>query len=190
MQRVSVSGKEYECYWFSGRVVSATKNVETRVHGSGGYTNQGGGYSAPVSISSTTTIHDQLFLVDKVGNERAFQLEGFNVACREGNEVCVVWAMKPGQEQGPHVYIVNRTTNADWFNLTSIKNVVKPNALGCSFVVLAAWILPSMLKSLSPGAYLTTVGFALVATFYWYFWTVSQRVKKFKTAIQQLNLAP
>ena len=103
--------RKYHLYSFTGKVVGTSKDRETHVHGGGGggYVQGGYGSTAGVVISSTTTIHDQIFLQDKDGRERAFQLQDWNVACREGNLVTVLWAVKKGDEQGQYIVVHNHT---------------------------------------------------------------------------------
>ncbi len=115
MKTIHTSNKEYELYWVAGQVMSAGKNMETKVQGSGGG-GYGNGYTAPVRITSSTTVHDQIFLLDREGKEHAFQLQDFNVACRDGNELSVIWAIKKGGGNGPYIVVHNRTTSQTFFH--------------------------------------------------------------------------
>ena len=63
------------------------------------------GGSAPTTISSTTVVHDQIFLTDSDGTEYTFQLQDFNVACREGNELTVIWSIKRGAQKGLRIVL-------------------------------------------------------------------------------------
>lgn len=214
MKQITVGSRQFELHWFTGKVVSVTKNLETRVHGGGGG-GQVGGYSAPVSVSSTTTVHDQLFLTDKDGVERAFQLQDFNVACRETNQVTVLWAMKAGQNTGQYVIVYNHTTQEVRFDDSSIKKLVAPSSLGCLGVVCAALVLPILIffggfiltfvggvlavgtdfSALAFGMPVLVILFAFV-TFVvaiagplgWYMWTTSKRVRQFKAAFNVREL--
>jgi hypothetical protein len=143
MKTLTIDSKPIELYWFTGSVVGASKNLETRVTGGGG----GGqnGYSAPVSIRSTTTVHDQLFLVDRSGTERAFQLSNFDVACRESHNVSVVWAMKKGAKEGPYILVHNHTTGDASFKNDKLRALLLPStalywAITLLATLLAIWI--------------------------------------------------
>lgn len=127
MKTITTSGKVYDLYWTAGKVTNAGKNMETRVHGGGGggFTYQGTGGSAPVSISSTTVIHDQIFVEDASGQEHAFQLQGFNVACREGNAISVIWAIKKGNKKGPYIAVYNRSTSQAYFNNAELNKMFR-----------------------------------------------------------------
>lgn len=118
MKNVKTIGKEYEIHSVSGKVLDSKKHYETKVSGGGGggYSNQGTGYTAPVSISSTTVIHDSIFLQDKEGKEHAIQLTNFNVVSREGNELTAVWAIKRKKKRGPYIAIFNHTISESSFN--------------------------------------------------------------------------
>jgi hypothetical protein len=124
MKTIATSGKEYSLYWNCGKVEGSSKNMETRVHGSGGGSNGYGGTNA-VNISSTTTVHDQLFIKDKNGKESSYQLQNFNLACREGNELSVIWAIKKGNKEGPYIVVHNRTTASTFFQEAELKKIFR-----------------------------------------------------------------
>ncbi|RZK28133.1 MAG: hypothetical protein EOO63_11915 [Hymenobacter sp.] len=82
-----------------------------------------------LNLASTTVVHDQFFLEDANGQEHSFQLQGFNLACREGNSLTVVWAIKAGQQRGPYVAVLNNTTQNRFYNEKAIDNLSSPNFL-------------------------------------------------------------
>ncbi len=127
MKTITANGKTFDLYWITGKVMNAGKNMETRVHGGGGggFTYQGTGGSAPVTISSTTVIHDQIFLEDAQGQEHAFQLQNFNVACREGNALSIIWAIRKGKSKGPYIVVYNRTTSQAYFNNSELNRMFR-----------------------------------------------------------------
>ncbi|CAN5814588.1 hypothetical protein BH10BAC2_BH10BAC2_26420 [soil metagenome] len=176
MKTIETSGKQYELYWSCGIVEGGTsKNMETRVHGSGGGSN-GYGNTAPVNISSTTTIHDQFFLKDKKGKESSFQLQDFNVACREGNELSVIWAIKKGGKTGPYIVVHNRTTSGTFFQEAELKKIFRYPA----YYPLGATILLLILGNM--------IGYGLafmliIAAWVAWFYLGNKEVKKFKSEI-------
>lgn len=145
-QTIQIRKRSVTLYHFTGKVASASKNLETKVSGGGGggYSYQGTGGSAPVRITSTTVIHDQLFIVDKEGNERAIQLQDFDLACRESNIVTAMWAIVEGQDNGPYFAIINHTTGSKFVSKKKIKEIIykctRPvnidsPVLGCLFTI-------------------------------------------------------
>lgn len=152
MKLLSAGGKEYELHSITGKVLETGKNLETKVHGGGGGGATYGGYggTAPVSIRSTTIVHDQIFLTDEQGNEHSFQLQGFNVACREANLLSVVWAIKKGARQGPYIAVINKTTNCNFFEDKTLQSM---------FRYPVWYMLAALLLSLSLGA--------INSLFYW-----------------------
>lgn len=131
MENVKAIGKEYEIYSVTGRVLDAKKHYETRVSGGGGggYSNQGTGYTAPVKISSTTVIHDTIFLEDQDGKEHALELTNYNIVSREGNEMTAVWAIKKNKKNGPYVAIFNHTLSKVEFNGNKLFWMMMPHWL-------------------------------------------------------------
>jgi len=171
MKTINTSNKVYELYWVAGQVVSAGKNMETRVQGGGGGS-YGNGYTAAVRITSTTTVHDQIFLVDREGKEHAFQLQDFNVACRDGNDLSVIWAIKKGGAKGPYIVVHNRSTAQTFFNEKPLFGIFSYSILyPIGISILCLW-----LNSVLP------LWWALpfVAFFAWWY-LAKQQIKKFKT---------
>lgn len=114
MKELTIDSTRLQLDWFTGTVLSASQNMETRVTGGGGGGH--GGHSAPVRISSTTVVHDQVFLVDRNGKERAFHLTGFSLASRETHKLSVFWVVKKGAETGDYVMVQNHTTEDSSFS--------------------------------------------------------------------------
>ncbi|MFL0683619.1 MAG: hypothetical protein ACK4SF_05235 [Algoriphagus aquaeductus] len=108
---------EFDLYHFSGMVEDSGKNMETKVSGGGGggATYQGTGGTAPVTITSRTIVHDQIFLVNPEGKERAFQLQDFNLAARKGNHLSVFWGIKNGDQTGHYFAVKNHSTDQEFY---------------------------------------------------------------------------
>jgi len=126
MRTINASGKEYTLYSVTGKVAASNKNMETRVSGGGGGGYHGSGYTSPVTITSTTTVHDQIFLIDESGKEHSFQLQNFDLACREGNELSVIWAIKKGKKTGEHIVVHNHSTEKTFFDTGAIRRMFRP----------------------------------------------------------------
>jgi hypothetical protein len=173
MKKITAGAKQYDLYWTFGKVEETGKNLETKVSGSGGggATFKGYGGTAPVSITSTTTVHDQIFLVDNSGNEHAYQLQDMNVACRTSNQLSVIWAIKEGQKTGPYIAVFNHTTNQPFFQDKALSGMFRRNG----WLVLAAVLVALYLGTYSGIFYLVAVVLPIA-------WLIegSLGVKKFK----------
>ncbi|RZL44879.1 MAG: hypothetical protein EOP00_18785 [Pedobacter sp.] len=110
---IKIGGDSYGIYYIKGTVVGKDKHLETRISGGGGggYSNQGTGYSAAVSISSRTITHDKIFLLDENGKEHAAELTDWDVACREGHQMLMQQVVKGNKASGPYVCVANLTTD-------------------------------------------------------------------------------
>lgn len=176
MKTITAANKLYKVYWTTGMVAGSGKNMETIVRGSGGgggvYNGYGG--SAPVTITSATVVHDQIFLVDKTGQEHAFQLQGFNVACRESNQLSVIWAIPNGKQSGPYIIAYNHTTGNAFYNDAVLTRIFRYAA----WYLLAAIAVCLVLGQVSSIFYVL----ALAAPFVWQ-WLAKQQARKFKAAI-------
>ncbi|HVU95729.1 MAG TPA: hypothetical protein VHE34_10920 [Puia sp.] len=127
MKQIIAATKPITLYWTTGKVADAGKNMETIVRGGGGggYTYNGTGSTAPVTITSTTVVHDQIFLVDRDGREHAFQLQGFNVACRTDNQLSIIWAIREGKKTGPYIIAYNHSTRNAFYNDASLNKLFR-----------------------------------------------------------------
>lgn len=176
------SASAFDLHNFSGIVEESGKNLETRVSGGGGggATYQGTGGTAPVTITSKTVIHDQLFLTGKEGKERSFQLQDFNLACRRGNEVTVYWGIKQGKESGQYLAVKNHTTDQVFFDDGQI-----------SSMFLNLWIQAGLiLGGIFVFFAISYLGYILGGGLFFYAWKRWQTAKKegtaFKNEIQNL----
>jgi len=144
MELLKAGGRTYALHYTTGTVQETGKNMETRVSGGGGGGTTFGGYgaTAPVNIRSQTIVHDQLFITDAANKEHAFQLQDFNLACRTGHKVSVVWAIKKGKGSGKYIVVVNHSTGTNFYNEKALKNVFRLNLwlfLGIGFI-LGWWL--------------------------------------------------
>lgn len=101
---IKAGGKKYHLHTETGKVVNSSKTTSTSVSGGGNY-----------AVNSFSTINDQIFLVDKTGKEHSLQLTDFDVACREGNVLTVIWAIPKGKDRGQYVALRNHTTEQTFF---------------------------------------------------------------------------
>lgn len=178
MKTIQAAGKEVSLYNFTGVVAESGKNLETVVSGGGGggYSYNGTGGSAPVTIRSHTIVHDQLFLVDKNGNEKSFQLQDFNIACRKDNKLSVIWGIKKGAETGPYIIVHNYTTKETFYRDSSIAKLLRPNQLllwiGLILGTIIAW------KIIGATALVLVIAAIIVLNI-----RFKQQVKNFKNSI-------
>lgn len=184
MHSLQIGSGTINVFSFTGKVANASKNMETKVSGSGGggFSYQGTGGNSSVRITSKTIVHDQLFLVDEEGNERSFQLQDFNVACRESNTVTVMWGILEGKENGPYFRVFNHTTNSDSFNdkkvweLVSLScSPIKNKFLGCT-ALIALFIVCCFI----PILFLPLIGYIA----YFNLVVIKGNIKKFKSELK------
>lgn len=184
MKTITAGGKEYDLYSTTGKVEETGKNMETKVSGGGGgggmYRGYGG--TAPVTIRSTTTIHDQIFLTDAAGAEHSFQLQDFNVACRTGNILTVLWAIKKGDKTGPYIAVYNHTTGNSFFDTASLNKIFRRPVL---------YMLGAIVLCLILGNFISLFYFGIIVVPILWFVEGSMGAKKFKaeTDFKEYNLA-
>jgi hypothetical protein len=182
-QTIKAGKRELVIHHFTGKVAETTKHMETQVSGGGGggMSYQGTGGSAPVTIRSTTIVHDQMFLVAQDGTERALQLQDFNLACRNGNIVTASWAVQVGSDEGAYFAVTNHSTGQQFLNDSVIRKLVtfgtkKSGAvLGC-LVLAAIFIVGGWLCYQYPILLIPAIGW--VAYMHWV--AIPNYIKTFK----------
>jgi hypothetical protein len=112
MKTLGLYGRTFEIHTQSGKVVGQSSSTTTQV--SGGGSNYAGDRVNPVR--SSTTVRNDIFLADRDGKEHHYSLTNFNVACREGHELSVLWAIRQGKQNGPYFLVVNHTTSEQFWS--------------------------------------------------------------------------
>lgn len=179
-QIIKAGYRSFKIYHFTGKVANTTKNLETKVRG-------GSDANANVSITSTTIIHDQIFLIDKEGKEKAMNLSGFDLSCRESNILTASWAMEEDDNLGPYFAITNYTTDQQFINDSIVRDLVKygskkRGALKVYLVylaVLVALILIGIIIS-----WILAVLLAIVSWGYYRLVKIPSWIKEFKSKIE------
>lgn len=177
----------FERYHFSGNVEESGKNMETQVYGGGGggASYQGTGGTAPVSISSRTIVHDQLFLINPITNkEKAFQLQGFNLAARKGNLLTVFWGIPSGKQSGSYLAVKNHSTEQTFYDESELRKFfIKGWLQGILIAVGAVLLLTGLLGG--AGVIYTALG-AGTLFFVWKRWnTAKKEIADFKAQITE-----
>lgn len=185
MKSISLILKTIQLIPVTGTVLEASKNMETKVSGSGGGGGSFGGTGAtrPVRITSKTTVHDQIFLKDVNGMEHSYQLTDFHLACREGNEISVIEAKKGNSQKGYPVGVANHSTNKIYTSASSLKKVGSPNV----FLYVLAYIIILFFMPKSSGDWSITALFIFGAFILCYFIVSFIQVRRIKNEILNNN---
>ena len=182
MTTVKINGKDYQLNWVTGSVLEATKNMETKVSGGGSRGKDGFGNTRVDPIKSETTVHDQVFITDSAGQEHSYQLQNIDVACRQGNKLSIIWAIKSGQDRGPYVAVVNHSTSAKFVNAPALYKMYHPineTLLGILFIIVVILML------ISQAFLLSFVSLILFIIFLFYVRSQTKgKVQKFKEDLQ------
>jgi len=185
MQTVALNWTAYRLVLNTGKVLNSLKNLETKVSGSGGgsaiYDRT---WTNPIKITSETTIHDQIILGNDNGQEYAYQLSGFNLACREGNKLTVITALKQRNNRGHYFAIINHTTNQTFYHHDVIERLCRP----ISFLYPAVIVLNVFLcRAIFETGWLFCIIATIASCAALYFFTLSHNKKKLYQAIANLN---
>jgi len=176
MKQIVAASKPVNLYWTAGKVAETGKNMETIVRGGGGggYTYNGSGSTAPVTITSQTVVHDQIFLIDRQGREHAFQLQGFNIACRADNDLVIIWAIKEGKKTGPYIIAYNYTTRNAFYDDASLTKL---------FRYPVYYLLGAMLACFILGRFAGFFYFLIFAAPFVWLFMAKQQAKRFKSSL-------
>lgn len=129
---VQFNRKTYSLHSVTGKVMDTNTRSETEVTGSGG---GGGGFSyrgtgmsqtQAVRITSKTTRFTKIFILGEDGVEHAAELVDFDVRCRAGNGLTLIWAIPEGQSRGPYIAAYNHSSREMEFNEAEIGKLCRP----------------------------------------------------------------
>ena len=118
----------YEVHQFTGKVIQANKHLESRVFGIGtGNLNYHGNMAqAQISVNSKIRTHDDIFLLNELGQEQAFQLVDWDIATRENHLIQVIWLIKAGEESRDYLIWNNLSLHQTQWNQALIEQLLRP----------------------------------------------------------------
>jgi len=168
MKECTINGRNYGVENLSGIVADASKNMETRVTGGGGYISGGSGFNAP--IRSLNVVHSEIFLVDQQGRERSLQIEGINIACRPGHELAVT-KLVHNNNKIEYIAAANYTTQSIFFNVLAINRLFEPHKTRLALISLIIGFFPFLLSGAN--IYITLIfgsllGFTIFLCYFMY----------------------
>lgn len=115
------NGNKLNFYTLTGRVISASKNLESRIHHSSQVSSSGSiheGYTPPmhhsVSVNSETIEHQEIFIQDEHGRQHAINIHNWGVSCVEGNVLTFVTGEVVGKGDSRYLHIANHTTRRNY----------------------------------------------------------------------------
>jgi len=126
LKTVTVGDRVIDLFTFHGEVLEEKKWATTQVSGSGGGINTGSGQPSPVTITSSSTTHDQFFLRGDDGHEEAFEFANAGLALRKGHRMSVLWGTIKGNNSGTYLAVYNHTTSRLSEIPDSINNLAVP----------------------------------------------------------------
>jgi hypothetical protein len=194
---IRINGRQIQLHFITGTVVGTSKSHETQTAVSGG----GGSASVsnsrafgqrqqvrvnlePVQVTSSTVVHDQIFLRDEQEQEHVFNLQNLNVDCREGHSLTVVRATWSGNQAGRYVEVVNNSLSTTYQDSATIEGLCRPSSI--PYLLLCIVLLPLLVLSYIPGKF-WLVGLVVVGTLVLPARKGNRGVREFKTALSQLQ---
>ena len=108
--QVIIDGITYDVHYFKGQVVGVERRDKLSIQGRGsGYISiyQGTGSGSMSSyITSETTENQRIFLQTPFGEEEHFDFVNWDIPCRNGHVLSVLWVQKRNKS-GPIFYVIN-----------------------------------------------------------------------------------
>jgi hypothetical protein len=142
MQVINTGWKKYRLDSFTGRVTGMGKDFVMYTFGQNtiGAVHGKGKRWIPVSVETSTKSFNHIFLTGNDGTEHSFYLENFDIACREGHELTAIWAVKPGEERGPCIIVLNNTTKQAFFSGLEIAKMFNAPSLIYILIITGSFI--------------------------------------------------
>lgn len=125
-EEFTIGGDKYEIFHTRGRVAGATKNYGTSIDSS--YMPHVSG-TPVVSLTSSTTVYDQIFVENRHGEQRVIELQNWNVSVLQDHVITVLWIIKNNAPTGQYVAIQNETTGQLQWGYNDIEQLAgKPSS--------------------------------------------------------------
>jgi len=192
---IRINGRQIQLHFVAGTVVGTSKSHETQTAVSGG----GGSASVskssafgqrqqvrvnlePLQVTSSTIVHDQIFLRDAQGQEHVFNLQNLQVDCREGHSLTVVRATWSGNQAGKFVEVVNNSLSTTYQDSATIEALSQPSSI--PYILLCTVLLLLLVLSYIPGKF-WLVGLVVVSTLVLLSRKRNRGVREFKAALSQ-----
>ena len=108
--QVIIDGITYDVHCFKGQVVGVERRDELSIRGQGSgyisiYGGTGSGFSSSY-ITSETTQNQRIFLQTPFEEEEHFDFVNWDIPCRNGHVLSVLWVQKRNKS-GPIFYVIN-----------------------------------------------------------------------------------
>jgi len=111
----SVGKKKYELHYVKGSVIDIQKT------------------------NTNNRLSEKIFINQENGEEYIAELYNWDIACRQGHSILLIWVVEPDKDGGPYVVFKNISTN----NITIQKQIIENlsqnsliNAMGCKMQTL------------------------------------------------------
>lgn len=174
MKTISAGGRQYNLYSLTGTILQAQKNVRVNTF------SQNLGNRDMIDVNSS--VSDRVLLMDVLGKEHDINLTGFDVNCRVGHEITVLWAIKNGKNWGPYFAVKIHDTNTCYYQNGVISDICTPSSMPGIFVLVLLFIACYLMSGLLLALLACFVGFLFLG-FFVYNTIISAGVQRFKTQV-------
>lgn len=124
----------------SGEVIEINRSNQTRLHASGGgaYASSHNGHSSasvsPISVSSTNSVHDDVYILTESGEEVFIQLVNWeNAGIRKGHHIQALWLKGTVDNKkpfsSPYLAVNNRSLNKVLYNEAGIYTLLSSSSI-------------------------------------------------------------
>jgi hypothetical protein len=144
-------GDAYILHHATGTVYGVSKGHSATAHMSGGQVtgasvigNQINVHQTPVTVTTTSHVHDQFYLSVPGRTDISMQLTDVNVAVADGQLVTVVWAVPKRKDRGPYILIRNHTTGNVWPVKGALRDLIVPKLPGVVPLMVAACLFATL----------------------------------------------
>ena len=148
--QVIIDGITYDVHCFKGQVVGVERRDKLSIRGQGSghisiYGGTGSGFSSSY-ITSETTQNQRIFLQTPFEEEEHFDFVNWDIPCRNGHVLSVLWVQKRNKS-GPIFYVINHNLKQRMKNDVSRFNYYfdEPKHAGLIFVDAVGLFLTGMI---------------------------------------------
>lgn len=128
MVEITLGWKRYRLSWFTGEVTGMGKDFVIYTIGQSmkGYFSTKSKAAPVVKVETKAKMFDYIFLRGAEGEEQSICLRNFELACREGHIMTIVWAIRFGKEHKQSIAVLNNSTGQSVFSEKELAKMFRP----------------------------------------------------------------
>jgi hypothetical protein len=172
MKTISAGARLYDLHSVTGKIIQIQKQQFLN--------NIRQSLNSVDELTAEYSVYDRILLSDKTGKEHDIALGGFDLNCRPGHEITVLWAIQKGKESGPFIAVKVHDTSSFYYHESKLYDLHTPSSWPGVLVLAIAFIACYTLSGFIAAVLVSIVAFLFI-NFFFYNRIIGSGIRKFKS---------